>query len=109
MTLLLTLQSYLIVRNFYIFFTSTNASLAAENPWYVVMSSPWQFVWIGNIQPFRKALCANYIIAFMVAFSVVNVVLAVIKIVQFVRAYGGCKHAIVFYVLPIEIFSNISM
>jgi hypothetical protein len=59
----------------------------AENPWYVVMSSPWQFVWI----------------AFMVAFSVVNMVLAVIKIVQFVRAYGGCKHAIVFYVLPIEL------
>jgi hypothetical protein len=48
-------------------------------------------------------------IAFMVAFSVVNMVLAVIKIVQFVRAYGGCKHAIVFYVLPIELFSNISM
>lgn len=23
-------------------------NLAAENPWYIVMSSPWQFVWIGK-------------------------------------------------------------
>ncbi len=44
----------------------------------------------------------------MVAFSVVNIILAVIKIVQFVRSYGGCKNAIVFYILPIEIFSNVS-
>lgn len=64
---------------------------SAENPWYIVMSSPWQFVWI----------------ALMVAFSVVNIILAIIKIVQFVRSYGGCKNAIVFYILPIEIFSNI--
>eukprot|EP00029_Vermamoeba_vermiformis_P006745 TRINITY_DN2720_c0_g1_i2.p1 TRINITY_DN2720_c0_g1~~TRINITY_DN2720_c0_g1_i2.p1 ORF type:complete len:456 (-),score=20.21 TRINITY_DN2720_c0_g1_i2:47-1243(-) len=71
--------------------TATILPDTAENPWYVVMSSPWQFVWI----------------AVMVAFSVVNIVLAIIKINQFVRAYGGCKQAIVFFVLPLEIFSNV--
>ena len=81
---------------------------SVENPWVVVLSSGWIYAWTGMLDIFIYIFMLNHNSVLRVICPAGNIVISILQLVKFQRYYGGCIHAIVFYVLFIEIVSNSS-
>ncbi len=80
------------------------------NPWDAVYPSVGYYIWTGKLLHYLRtncSVCTDPNLVLLMAFNATNIALAIWKIKLFADFYGGINVSMAFFVLFLEIISNL--